>query len=780
MTKEKVLFEEELVVTKQVYYNEDNNFGVYGFKFAGTPNPMIDLHPIYRNFSIAGNIQQLAENEKYTVVFYEGFDERRNMNAYFFEEVKSEGIKGRKANEDFLKAVLTEKQALAISKQIEFLHIDELVKAIANDEVDISIVKGIGESHKEVIKNKLKDVDLYSEAIIKLAPVGVGINSIISLVNAFGDAKTLLQKVNSNIYSLTKVKGFGFKTIDEYAMKLGYKENDPKRIRSGAFYVIDELVKNGDTKIRLEDFSEKMCTILNIEDISDDLFNKIINTKGIRVDSGFITLQKYYEEEKEIAYHLRRIRDNFVATVNEDDMEKIIKKNEVKQGFTFNKEQREAIYSGANNGVFILDGKAGSGKSKITLSLVDVVGTNSHKGITLSGKAANVLAKNGLNASTIHRALIEIKVMSHEGGTYDYQIDYDNATREDPLFSEQIIVLDEASMVDNGLFLQILRAIPNGHQIAIVGDSGQLPAIGRGAIFDYLLSATEFAHVTLTQVHRQAQDSGTLEVANKVREGKQFLSYNADYEKDGVIIKGNNKDFYTFAYQNKTKILPMFIAMVERYINNPDKNNDDLQIITGLKERGDLSVANLNKLVQPLFNPSVEGADEFQSGKYTYRKGDRVIQQGNNYKATVVSQQQFVELTNGFISADEIETTTTEVFNGTFGKIVDCVQGYGLLIQFEDTDGLVYYHKGEKVDEIKQIDLGYVISCHRSQGSGFKDLFVVVTYNEYMLLSKQFLYTALTRTIDNCFLFCETKAVAYAVKTDKGKTRNCYLGDFIK
>ena len=163
-------------------------------------------------------------------------------------------------------------------------------------------------------------------------------------------------------------------------------------------------------------------------------------------------------------------------------MGRSIKKNEVKQGFTFNKEQREAIYSGANNGVFIIDGKAGSGKSKITLSLVDVVGSNSHKGITLSGKAANVLAKNGLNASTIHRALIEIKVMSHEGGTYDYQIDYDNASRENPLFSEQIIVLDEASMVDNGLFLQILRAIPNGHQIAIVGGSGQLPAIGRAAL----------------------------------------------------------------------------------------------------------------------------------------------------------------------------------------------------------------------------------------------------------------------------------------------------------
>lgn len=677
------------------------------------------------------------------------------------------------ANEDFLKAVLTKNQSKGIINNVDFLGVEELVKAILNDEIDITLVKGIGEKQKEVIKHKLKDVDLYSKAIIKLAPVGVSIQSIMSLVNHFGDAQKLLDKVEKNIYSLTIVEGFGFKRIDEFAKKLGYKEDDPRRIRSGAFYVIEELVKNGDTKIPLENFDKKMCDILNIEEVTDELFNKIINTKGIRCEDGFITLEKYYQEELAIVENLRRIRDNFIPKSDEEYVEQIISKSEAKLGFTFNKEQRESIRVGTKSGVFILDGRAGSGKTASTHTLISSTDSEySHVGMALSGKASNVLSKNGLYASTIHRALMSIGKINI-GNTRE--------VKEDPYFSEDFVILDEASMVDNGLFLKIVESIPNGKQIAIVGDSGQLPAIGRGAIFDYLLGATEFAHVTLTQVHRQAQDSGTLTVANMVREGKQFLKYTADIKKDGIITFGKNKDFYTFAYQDKSKILNDFLAMVDRYINNPEKNKDDLQVITGLKERGELSVVNLNKLLQPMFNPQgKDNADEFQSGKYTYRKGDKVIQQGNNYKAKIISKQQFTQLTNGFITEDQIEILTTEVFNGTFGKIVDCVQGYGILIEFEDINGYVYYQKSDKEDEIKQLDLGYVISCHRSQGSGFKDLFVVVTYNEFMLLSRQFLYTALTRTIDNCFLFCETKAIHYAVKTDKGKTRNCYIGDFLK
>lgn len=760
-------FEGNLIVSKELFYNEETRYGAYGFKFDGEPIANVEAHPIYKNFSIAGNVQQLVEGKSYFVRFKEGYDEKRKQNAYYFIEVPSEGIKGREANVEFLRAMLTEKQAKNIANEFPFE--EELVRDMLEGKIDLTLVSGIGEVQAIKIQNKLKDVQLYSEAIIELSPLGVGIASVKRLVDYFGDPKTLLEKMRKNIYCLTKVDGFGFKSVDELAKKLGIPNDDPNRIRSGAFYVIEELVKNGDTKIDIELFDNKLIDILGIEEVSDELFSKILSNKGIYYEEGYISLIKYREEEREIVNELRRIRDNFNPVTTEEMINQSISKNELLNGYTFNQEQREAIYKGATNGVMIIDGRAGSGKTSSVRSIIEAI-RDSNISIALSGKAANVLSQNGLYASTIHRALINIGKINIAGG----------GETSDPFFSEKMVVLDEASMVDNSIFLKIVQSIPNGTQLIIVGDSGQLPAIGRGAIFDNLLASTEFAHTTLKQVHRQAQDSGTLTIANMVREGKQFNSYTADCEKNGVEVYGKNNDFFSFMFQNKENIRNEVYSTVQRYINNPDTNNDDLQLITGLKERGELSVVNLNLLLQPLFNPETNSDDEFKSGKYTYRKNDKVIQQGNNYSARILDHNSFIQVANGFINLDQAEfIKETQVFNGTFGKIIECVKGVGMLIQFEGVEGLVFYEKTADKDEIGQLDLGYVISCHRSQGSGFKDLIVVVTFNEYMLLSRQFLYTALTRTIDKCFLFGETKAIHYAIKTDKGKTRKCFISDFL-
>jgi len=282
--------------------------------------------------------------------------------------------------------------------------------------------------------------------------------------------------------------------------------------------------------------------------------------------------------------------------------------------------------------------------------------------------------------------------------------------------------------------------------------------------------------VTLTEVHRQAQDSGTLMIANKVRDGQQFNSFTSE----GMEVYGNNKDFYSIGYTDKSLIVDELVSVVDRYVNNPEKNKNDLQIITGLKEKGNTSVVNLNKLLQPIFNPETDVMDTIKGKTYEFRLGDRVIQQGNKYKATTMNLNDFNNYANGFVNLNEIDLGETQVFNGTFGKIVACAEGYGLLVEFEDVMELVFFEKSEHNDEIGVLDLGYAISCHRSQGSGFKTLFMVLSFSDFMLLSRQFLYTGLTRTINECFLFAETKAVHYAIKTDKGKSRKCYIGEFLE
>lgn len=754
-------FKERLVVSKQLFYNEESMFGAFGFKFEGEINPDIKLHPTYMNFSIGGNVQPLIEGKAYTVRFKESFDERRQIDTYTFIEVESEGVKGLEANHEFLKAVLPDKQAQKIISEYPFE--EELVKNILDGQIDLTLIKGIKNVSATIIINKLTKVEKYSKAVVVLAPLGASINSVVKLAEHYGSPEKLLNVIQNNIYALTIVGGFGFKKIDEYALESGFSKSDKRRVEAGALYAIDKLVEYGDTKLDINKFEEQLCDILDISELDDEMFNKILSNEAIYYKDGVISLNEFRNEEEKIVKHLRRIRDNFHNEISLVDLEYIIELNEQELGFKFNNQQREAIKQAVTSGVFVLDGLAGSGKTSSLKSAIDII-NKSHIACALSGKAANVLSNSGLRAGTIHRTLMFDPV------TWGFTHNEKNPLGQD------IIILDEASMVDNKLFLELISAVKDGAQLIIVGDSGQLPSIGRGAVFDYLLKSTEFAHVTLTEVHRQAQDSGTLQVANKVREGNQFNSFN-DY---GLITYGENKDLYSFGYQDKEKILDDLIFTVKKYINNPEKDKEDLQVITGLKEKGNLSVVNLNKELQPLFNPRMQGQDSLQGKKYEFRINDRVIQQGNKYKARTISYQDFNDLTNGFIKIGAVEFGYTQVFNGTFGNIIGCVPGYGLLIKFENVEGLVFFEHSQDVNEIGVLDLGYAISCHRSQGSGFKTLFITLSFNDYMLLSRQFLYTALTRTINECFLFAETSAIHYAIKTDKGKTRKCFIGDFLK
>lgn len=754
-------FKERLVVSKQLFYNEESMFGAFGFKFEGEINPDIKLHPTYMNFSIGGNVQPLIEGKAYTVRFKESFDERRQIDTYTFIEVESEGVKGLEANQEFLKAVLPDKQAQKIISEYPFE--EELVKNILDGQIDLTLIKGIKNVSATIIINKLMKVEKYSKAVVVLAPLGASINSVVKLAEHYGSPEKLLNVIQNNIYALTIVGGFGFKKIDEYALESGFSKSDKRRVEAGALYAIDKLVEYGDTKLDINKFEEQLCDILDISELDDEMFNKILSNEAIYYKNGVISLKEFRNEEEKIVKHLRRIRDNFHNEISLVDLEYIIELNEQELGFKFNNQQREAIKQAVTSGVFVLDGLAGSGKTSSLKSAIDII-NKSHIACALSGKAANVLSNSGLRAGTIHRTLMFDPV------TWGFTHNEKNPLGQD------IIILDEASMVDNKLFLELISAVKDGAQLMIVGDSGQLPSIGRGAVFDYLLKSTEFAHVTLTEVHRQAQDSGTLQVANKVREGNQFNSFN-DY---GLITYGENKDLYSFGYQDKEKILDDLIFTVKKYINNPEKDKEDLQIITGLKEKGKLSVVNLNKELQPLFNPRMQGQDSLQGKKYEFRINDRVIQQGNKYKARTISYQDFNDLTNGFIKIGAVEFGYTQVFNGTFGNITGCVPGFGLLIKFENVEGLVFFEHSQDVNEIGVLDLGYAISCHRSQGSGFKTLFITLSFNDYMLLSRQFLYTALTRTINECFLFAETSAIHYAIKTDKGKTRKCFIGDFLK
>jgi ATP-dependent exoDNAse (exonuclease V) alpha subunit len=263
------------------------------------------------------------------------------------------------------------------------------------------------------------------------------------------------------------------------------------------------------------------------------------------------------------------------------------------------------------------------------------------------------------------------------------------------------------------------------------------------------LHSNKLPQKELKQVHRQAAKSGILSSANEIREGRQII----DTSTVGKQVYGELKDFVLFPMEDKSVIQELVLDVCQTF---KDKNNiEHFQVITALKSKGDLSVKTLNVELQKIFNDTSKPF--IKRNGYEYRVDDRIIQSGNNYEAG--------------------ENFDISIFNGTIGKIIDLDKAKTdkekdrLYIQFEGIDEIICYEK----EQIDQIELAYAISCHRSQGSTIPYTLFVFDYSAYILLSKQFVYTGITRASKGCVMVCENRAFRHAVRTDSSGKRNTFL-----
>lgn len=773
----------ELKVQKELFYSEDTMWGVYSFKFVNPEDAResgINLHKQWGTFTISGNVFQLTEHDTYFVSFEDSYTEKYGAG-YGFIEVKTEGLRKRSAQVEFLNAVLPK----GIAGDIDKKHSDnkQLLSDISSGAIDLLEIKNVTENNVEKYLKAIKEFDRYQEAIVLLAPLGVNIRTIKDLADQFGGAVQLLQVIDKNIYRLTNAKGFGFKRVDEYALKLGYSKSSKSRILAGAEYVLEQMSTFGDIKIDIEKFDSEMCRILEIDEVSDKIFSQIMDSHKFYYDGGFISLSKLRDEELSIAEKLVSLQRGATALEGFDEaLAETIEQQEDLNGFAFTEEQKAAMSLLKDNGVAVINGRGGTGKSAITKTIVETLG-KLHKGYaacSLSGKAANVLIQNGLhNASTIHRML---KWTPHDGFVYN----------EEKRLPYDLIILDEASMVNNTLFLNVVQAIKQGARFLLVGDSGQLPPIGHGAMFESLLRI-DLPRVELTQVHRQAAKSGIITSANLVREHGQLNEYG---NSENQVI-GELKDMRIFNYLDKTSIYDDLMTTVERYHMNPNTNSKDIQVLTAMK-KGHLGVPKLNVGIQDILNPHPDkGMKPHVKNKgMELRLGDRVIQNGNFYDASSLNNlKEYEEFKKGVVKSKLDEEApegngylqTTAVFNGTIGYVVDIFNdpmkiASGILVEYDTYAGkeLVYYFHTEDKSDIGMLDLAYAITVHRSQGSGFKTVLLAFDYSAYMLLSKEFVYTGITRAINNCLMFVENSALHQAIKTTQSANRKTYIREFIK
>lgn len=712
----------KVMVNRKIYYNEDSSFGVFAVKPL-TNKDQVQLNR-YNNITIRGTMPELFVGKEYNVIVTES-NHPKYGHGYDVVLVKFNKPTTVEEQQVYIRTILHPRYAEAIIAKYPN---HKIIDMIQDGTFDYTGIKGIKKARFEKIKRDLLSNLEIQDILIDLKDLKLTPKAARKILDHFGSAILAVKKIRENIYCLTDIHGFGFKTVDEFALNRGDSKYNKNRIIAGIKYLLIQEEQNGHSWVSLETVLKEGEKLLEIDkkyihDTINELKNN--NQNELYINDHQIALYRNYHYEKRIKEMLFDLLQA-EPTIRIKDIDKKIAEIEQEYGVTYTHEQKNAIHLACENNVFILNGRGGTGKTFTLKAILKILKDYEHICCALSGKASKIMISHGLNAMTIHRAL------EYDGKNFTYN--------EENKLPYPIIVVDEAGMNSNYIMYCLISAIREGSKLIIVGDSGQLSPIGAGNVFDDLIKSKTLPMQELTIVQRQAQKSGILLCANQIRDGKQILSS----DEFGKHVFGELKDFVVLSERNKENIINKVLLISEKYKNRVQ----DFQVICGVKERGELSVKKLNIKLQQIFNPDEKPFIERHG--YCYKVGDKIIQNGNNYY--------------------------DEVFNGTLGYIIDVRPALNeIYIQFEDKDELVCY----KGDDIDQIELAYAITCHRSQGSTIPIVLFVFDYSSYTLLSKQFVYTGITRASKGCIMLCEHRALRYAIRTDHSGKRNTFLKEML-
>jgi exodeoxyribonuclease V alpha subunit len=740
-----IQYEFEATVICERYFNEDSSWGVYVIDVDKDKFniPHLTEYKTFEYFDgqdnkqyqtiLVGNTVQLIIGQKYKITAKLKLNAKYRSWQYEPISIISTKPKTQDEQQKFLESIVTKNQAKTLIENYPNI-VDDVING--TDNVDISKLHGIGKTTYSQIKNKILDNFVISDILVLLQPLGITFNMIKKLLKEESNPALLKQKLIDNPYIMTKIKGFGFKTVDALALKLNPNVRLSKQ-RTYAFiiYYLKDIGENvGHTWVR-ENVLES-AVINNINECID-IYHDIIKLEKqknviLYFEDDKVGLAKYHELESNI-FNILVSLNNYSKSfkVNIEDG---IQEAEKEQGFNFSDEQNQIIRRAFENNVTIISGRAGTGKTSISRAILKIYKNANYRigACALSAKAAQRITEaTGFPASTIHRMLS----WQGEGGfTYNHfnPLQYD------------VILLDEASMVNVPIFYALLSAIREGSRVIICGDDKQLPPIGYGNVFGDLIQKPDIFNVNqLTHVHRQAEKSGILSDANKIREGIYPIK-----RPELKIVSGELKDMVYMFRDNREALRNLAIKTYLKSIQ--EDGMDNVVIITPRKQNCINSTVEINKIIQ---NALISKDTEYMKyGDKIFKLGAKVIQRKNNYDKNV--------------------------FNGEIGYIKK-IWNEGKVTKFE-----VDYKMNNEIktidytkSELDQIDLAYALTTHLSQGSGYKTVIVIIDNTHYTLLDTCLLYTAITRAKKRCLLVAEPSAFKKCLNTNKSIVRQTWLKD---
>lgn len=624
---------------------------------------------------------------------------------------------------------------------------------IQNTPKRLTEVEGIGMKKVKQIQESYEENRELRNIIIQLSPYGITPNYCLRIYKKYKDKS--LEVINKNPYRLAEeVRGIGFRIADDIASKIGIDKYSPDRIMQGILFTLNQSLGSGHTYLPKKILIEQSVKILGVEPkyvengIMDLAYDQKIHLENMNGEI-LIYLMMYYICENGVCKEIVKLSQHETKDLH-INIEEEIKVVEKEDEISLANNQILAVKESINNGVTIITGGPGTGKTTTINTIIKIFENNDQKVVLCAptGRAAKRMSEtSNKEAKTIHR-LLEMGFATDSDELVFFK------DEEDPIDAD-VIILDEASMVDIILMYNLLKAIKLGTRLLLVGDSDQLPSVGAGNVLKDIIDSNVIKTVRLNEIFRQARESMIVVNAHKINNGEP------------LFLNVKNKDFFFLRKKNNEEILNEIIGLVSERLPKFYKFDKlkDIQVLTSMR-KGDLGVNNLNIELQKYLNPPNKYKQEEQFAKRTFRVGDKVMQIRNNY-------------TKKWETEDKSDRGEG-IYNGDIGYIFHIDKDKKTVFVIFDKIKIASY----KYDELDEIDHSFCTTIHKSQGSEFPVVVIPIVWAPPMLLSRNLLYTAVTRAKKLVVLVGDVKYLEQMIKNNRINDRysnlSYKLNKFIK
>lgn len=588
---------------------------------------------------------------------------------------------------------------------------------IENDPKQLLKIKGLGKKTVNKIIDSWEKQRALRDIIMFLQNCGATPNLALKIYKQYGD--NAISVVKENPYKIADdIWGVGFKTADTIAMGLGFDRKSFVRIRSGTLYTINQMGNEGHCFATRDVLTRKAAALMDVEEVNVTMsIDQMVKDEDLIRDEGdVIYLPSFYYSEIGVAGHIKRLTSEFMPTRLRADIDALAKK----QGVEYDEIQVAAIRQALSSKVMVLTGGPGTGKTTVTKGIIAAL-TEAGQDVVLAaptGRAAKRMTEaTGMESQTIHR-LLEYSPLG------DYSKNHENPIDGD------VLIVDEASMIDIVLMNALLRAMPTQMRLVLIGDVDQLPSVGPGNVLLDIIASGAVPVVRLTTIYRQAMSSKIIMAAHAINEGKF----------PDLRIK-KNSDMFFIEDEDLAHAANQIVDLVQWRLPKAYKvDSADIQVLSPMR-KGPLGILELNNMLQNELNPC---GVKLERNGVEYRLNDKVMQIKNNYGKGVFNGD------IGFISTVDMEEET-------------------LSIQYDI--GLVEY----ELSELDEVVLAYATTIHKAQGSEFPIVVMPITMAHRVMLQRNLIYTGITRAKNLLVLVGSKQALGYSIRNVVIKKRNSRL-----